>query len=143
MRNNPADGRRRGNRDLKRPRGLRRRLLVWGGLLLLLVFLLAGEGLLVSVLSERAAYRHTLELWQSGGSAESNLREPDPVYKEPEVPEVPEELFENLAADSTGTKEEPPAEQAPESEPGPENVDDYFASAAGLIPLTLKYEALS
>lgn len=112
----------------------RRQMLVWGASALGLVILLVAEGFLVAGLYERSAYRHTLELWESGGPVEQNLREPDPVYRETELPEVPEELFDSLAAEEQPADSLAPEHEAPVSEEAPAETDEYFTQAEGAAP---------
>ncbi|GAY30093.1 hypothetical protein, partial [Prevotella sp. MGM2] len=81
------------------PRLQPRQILVRSVAALLLAGLLAGEGYLVAGFYRQQAYRHTMELWNCGGTVEANRRTPDPVYRETETPELPDSLFDNLMAD--------------------------------------------
>ena len=88
-----------GRRTPARPRLQPRQILVRSVAALLLAGLLAGEGYLVAGFYRQQAYRHTMELWNCGGTVEANRRTPDPVYRETETPELPDSLFDNLMAD--------------------------------------------
>lgn len=104
------------HRTPTRPRLQPRQILVHSVAALLLAGLLAGEGYLVAGFYRQQAYRHTMELWNCGGTVEANRRTPDPVYRETETPELPDSLFDNLiddeeAGDTIFTDNEP-AEKA-------------------------------
>lgn len=72
-----------------RPKLQPRQILVRSVAALLLAGLLAGEGYLVAGFYRQQAYRHTMELWNCGGTVEANRR----------TPELPDSLFDNLMAD--------------------------------------------
>lgn len=78
-------------------RAQRRRRIVRTFLCVVLVAVVAaGEYFAVYMAYENMERRKALRLWDCGGSIEANRREPDPVYVEPVMPDVPDSLFEEL-----------------------------------------------
>ena len=56
------------------------------------------------------------------------------MYRETELPEVPEELFDSLDAEEQPADSLAPEHDAPVSEEAPAETDEYFTQAEGAAP---------